>query len=66
MREAVASQVTVPSEDLTTCGTVIGLDVRVREEVGLEVRTLIKASIANGALVRGLLHVEDLMDGQRA
>lgn len=42
----------------------VRLDVRVREQVGLEVAPLIKASGADRAFVRRLLHVEDLVDGQ--
>lgn len=59
------SQVAVASEDFAA-GTVIRLDVGVGQEVSLEVGALVEAARAHGALVRGLFHVEDLVDGQRA
>lgn len=44
----------------------IGLNVRVGQEMGFQVGPLVEAPIADGTLVRGLLHVQDLVDGQGA
>lgn len=62
----VPPQVTVPPEDGTAGGTFVGFQVRVSEEVSLEVAPLVEAPPAGWALVGRLLHVEDLVDGQRA
>lgn len=42
----------------------IWLDVRVREEMSLQVAPLIETPGADGTLVRRLLHVQDLVDRQ--
>jgi hypothetical protein len=65
VREAVSSQVAVAPKDLAAAA-VIWLDVGVREEVSLQVRALVEAPAANRTLVRRLLHVQDLVHGQRA
>lgn len=51
---------------LIALGTGIGFDIRVGEQVGLEVAALVEAPAAGGALVGGLLHVQDAVDGQGA
>lgn len=64
MSQRVPPQVAVPTEDLAAGGTVVGLDVRVRQEMCLQVAPLIEAPGADGTLVRRLLHVEDLVHRQ--
>lgn len=44
----------------------VRLDVGVREQMGLQVRALVEAPVADRALVGRLLEVEDLVDGERA
>jgi len=66
MRQAVTSQVAVPPEDFPAGGAVVRLDVGVGEQVGLQIGTLVEGAIAHGALVRRLLHVQDLVDSQSA
>lgn len=60
------TQIAVSSEHFATSQAMIGFDVGVRQQMGLEVRTLIETALANGALVRRLLHVENLVNGQGA
>lgn len=66
MRQRMTSQITVASELLAAISTVVGLDIRVREKVRLQVGALIEATIANVAFVRRVLHVEDAMHRQSA
>ena len=66
MGQSVSSEVAVASELLATVAAVVGFDVSVREEVSLEVGSLVEGATAGGALVRRILHVKDPMDGQRA
>ena len=54
-------EVAVPAEHFAAGGTVVRLDVRVREKVGLQVAPLVETPGAHGTLVRRLLHVEDLV-----
>ena len=42
----------------------VGLVVRMGQQVGLQVAPLVEAALAHGTLVRALLHVQDLVDGQ--
>ena len=64
MRQAVPAQVTVPTEHFAAVGAVVGLDVRVGQEVGLEVAPLVETPAARRTLVRRIFHVQDLVDGQ--
>lgn len=65
VRQRMAAQVAVAPEHLAAGQTVIRLDVGVREQVRFQIGALVEAAIAHGALVRRLLHVQNLMDGQR-
>lgn len=62
--QRVSSQITVPAEDLAAGGAVIGLDVRVREKVSLQVAALIETTRADRTLVRRLLHVQNFVNSQ--
>ena len=64
MGQAVSTQVTVPSKHFAAVGAVVGFDVRVGQQVGLEVAPLVEASAASRTLVRRIFHVQDLVDGQ--
>jgi len=64
--EAVTPQVTVASEHFAAGTTLVGLVVGVGEQVCLEVGALVETAAANRTLVRGLLHVQDLVHGQSA
>lgn len=57
-------QITIPPEDGTTRGTLVGLEVGVGEEVRLEVAALVEGAAAGGTLMWRLLHMKDLVDGQ--
>lgn len=58
----MSPQIAVPSEDLSAGCAMIWFDVRVGEQVRLQVGPLIEAPIADGTLVRRLFHVQDLVD----
>lgn len=60
------SEVAVTPKHLATVRTAVRLDVRVREEVRLEVGTLVEGSRAHRTAVRGALGVQDAVHGQRA
>lgn len=62
MGQCVPSEVTVPAEHLATRRAFVRLVIRVREEVGLEVAALVETPGTDRTLVRGLLHVQDLVD----
>ena len=62
----MAPEITVAAKDFPALVALVWLVVRVGEEMGLEVRSLVEAPLAYRTLVRGLLHVEDLMDCQGA
>ena len=64
MREAVTPQVTIASEHFAAGGAVVRFNVGVGEQVGLEVGALVEAAAAHRTLVWGLLHVQDLVNGQ--
>jgi hypothetical protein len=66
MGQAMPPQITVPSKHLPTCRTVVRFDVRVSEQMGLEVRPLIERPATHRTLVRRLFHVEDFVDGEGA
>lgn len=66
VREAMPAQVAVPAEHFAARGTVVGLDVGVSQQVGLQVGPLVEASAAHRALVRRFLQMQDLVDGQSA
>jgi hypothetical protein len=65
MRQGMAPQVTVAPEDFSAGATLVGLVVGVSEEVCLEVGALVEAAAAHRTLVGRLLHVQDLVYGQR-
>ena len=60
----MSPQITVPPEDLPALVTLVGLVVRVGQQVGLQVGPLVEAPLTDGTLVGGLLHVENLVDRQ--
>lgn len=57
-------QVAVASKNLAAGRTVVGLDVGVGEQVGLEIAALIEAARTDWALVGRLFHVKDFVDSQ--
>ena len=57
-------KVATAAEEFGTAGTFVGLVVGVGEQVGLEVGALVETAAAHRTLVRGLLHVQDLVHGQ--
>ena len=65
MRQGVASEVAIAPEHLTAGATLVGLVVGVREQVCLEVGALVETAAAHRTLVWGLLHVQNLVHGQR-
>lgn len=66
MRQTMTPEIAIAAKDLATRGTVVRLDVGVCEQMRLQIGALIERSIADGTLVRRLLHVQDLVHGQRA
>ena len=64
MSQLVPPQVTVAPEHLMALIALVGLVVRMGQQVGLQVAPLVEAALAHGTLVRALLHVQDLVDGQ--
>lgn len=64
VREAVPAQVAVPAEHFAARGAVVGLDVGMGQQVGLQVGPLVEAPAAHRTLVRRFLQMEDLVDGQ--
>jgi hypothetical protein len=65
MSECVPSKVAVSAKDLSAVGAFVWLEVGVGEEVGLQVGALVEGPRADGTLVRGLVHVQDLVHCQR-
>jgi len=64
VRHLVTPKVATAAEEFGTAGTFVGLVVGVGEQVGLEVGALVETAAAHRTLVRGLLHVQDLVHGQ--
>jgi hypothetical protein len=65
VRHFVTPKVTAASEEFGTAGAFVGLVVGVGEQVGLEVGALVEAATTHRTLVGGLLHMQDLVHGQR-
>lgn len=59
------SKVAISAKDLSAMGAFVWLEVGMGEEVGLQVGTLIEGPRADRTLMRGLVHVKDLMHCQR-
>lgn len=59
-------QVAVSSEYLSTGVALVGFVVRMGEQMRFQVRALIETSIAHRTFVRRLLHVQNLVHGQRS
>ena len=57
----MSPQITVSPEDLPALVTLVGLVVRVGQQVGFQVGPLVEAPLTDGALVGRLLHVENLV-----
>ena len=66
MGQLMSTEITISTEHFPTLVAFIRLVVCMSEEVSLEVRSLVETSSANGTLVRGLLHVKDLVHCQCA
>lgn len=64
MGEFVSPEVTVAPEHLAALVALVGLVVRVCQQMCLQVGSLVKAALADGALVGRLLHVQDLVNSQ--
>ena len=65
MGQRVPPQVAVPTKHLAARGALVRLVIGVREQVGLQVAALVEASRAHRTFMGRLLHVEDLVHGQR-
>ena len=65
MRHDVAAEVAVAPEHLLARRALVRLQVRVGEEMRLEVGSLVEAAGTDWALVRRLLQVQNAVDGQR-
>ena len=65
MRHLVTTQVAVAAKQFGATSALVGLVVGVREQVCLEVGALVETAAAHRTLVWGLLHVQDLVHGQR-
>jgi len=63
VRERVPAQIAVAPEHLVARVTLVRLVVGVREQMRLEVATLVKAALAHRTLVRRLLQVQYLVHG---
>jgi hypothetical protein len=57
-------KVAIASENLAAGRAVVGFDVGVGQQVGLEVGALVEAAAAHRTLVGGLFHVQNLVHGQ--
>ena len=66
MGQLVSTEITIATEHFPTLVAFIWFVVCMSEEMGLEVRSLVETSPADGALVRRFFHVEDLVHGQGA
>ena len=66
VRERVSSQIAVASKHFTTRRALVRFEVGVREEVSLEIGSLIEAARTDGAFVRRLFQMQNPVDGQRS
>ena len=66
VRQSVAAQVTVAAKDFSTLGAVVGLDVRVRQQMRLQIGALVEGTAARRALVRRVVHMKNAVHGQSA
>lgn len=64
--EGVPPEVAVPPEDLSTGIAVVRFDVRVSQEMSLEVAALVEGSAAGWTFVRTVFHVKDAVNGECA
>jgi len=55
MSQFVAPEITISSEDFVALVALVGLVVGVREQVSLQIGTLVEATLAHRALVRRFL-----------
>lgn len=62
----MSTEIAISAKHFATGQTVIRFDVGVRQQMGLQIGALIEAALADGTFVRGLLHVENFVDGQCA
>ena len=58
--QLVPSEITISPEYFPALIALVWLVISVSQQVGLQVGSLIETSLADGALVRRLLHVENL------
>ena len=63
--QGVAAQIAVASEDFAARRALVRFQVRVGQEMRLEVGSLVEAAGTDGTLVRRLLQVQNAVDGQR-
>lgn len=66
MGQGVTTKIAVATEDLAARGALVRLVIRVSQQMGLQVTALVETPGADRTLVRGLLHVEDLVNGEGA
>jgi len=66
MGQFMPPQITIPSENFFALVALVRLVIGVRQQVGLQVGPLVEAPAADWTLVRGFLHVQDLVDGERS
>lgn len=64
VRQRVASEIAIPSENFATRDAMIWLYVSVRQEMSFQITSLIKASRANWTLVGRFLHVKYFVNCQ--
>ena len=64
MCQLVSSEIAISPEHLPTLIALVGFVIGVSEKVGLEIGALVELSLADRTLMRRLLHVKDLVDGQ--
>ena len=57
----MSPEIAISPENFPALITLVWLVISVSQEVGLQVGSLIETSLADRALVRGLLHVEYLV-----
>jgi len=60
----MTSQVAITSKNFPAGGAIVRLDIGVGEQVGLQIGSLVEGAIAHWALMRRLLHMQDLVDSQ--
>jgi len=57
-------QVAITAKNFPAGCAVVRLDIGVGEQVGLQIGSLVEGAIAHWALMRRLLHMQDLVDSQ--